>query len=104
MLQAVSLAPGQFKEQGSAKWGDCSRLVADIIATHDAGAEVDGSFSAKIQRRLASTVPPRPIVNVDFKTTTEFLVRMCAEGQEAENIFQCQRASSLIVSAPHPGA
>lgn len=51
--------------------------------THKLGKTVPGSFSTKIQRRLASTVPPRPIVEVDFNDSLHTLKQLCADCEEA---------------------
>jgi len=51
--------------------------------THQLGKAVPGSFSTKIQRRLASTVPPRPIVEVDFREALEKLKQLCLDCEEA---------------------
>ncbi|KAF2199983.1 amino-acid N-acetyltransferas-like protein subunit Mak10 [Delitschia confertaspora ATCC 74209] len=59
-----------------------SNLVA-INVTHQLGKPVEGSFSTKIQRRLASTVPPRPIVVLEFKDAFEKLKQLCADCEEA---------------------
>ena len=57
--------------------------MATIRATHQLGQVVPGAFSSKMQRRLASTVPPRPIVELDFKDALEKLQHICADCEEA---------------------
>lgn len=64
-------------------WPPLVPKVDEIESTHHLGKPVPGSFSTKIQRRLASTVPPRPIVEVDFKEALQNLRQICADCEEA---------------------
>lgn len=57
--------------------------IDEIRDTNQLGKPVPGSFSTKIQRRLASTVPPRPIVDVDFKEALQNLKQLCVDCEEA---------------------
>ena len=41
-------------------------IVGRIRDTHSSGVSLPKAFSLKIQRTLASSVPPRPVVRVDF--------------------------------------
>jgi len=47
-------------------WQDIAEAFDDIKNTHKLGVPVTDSFSSKIQRRLASTVPPKPMVELSF--------------------------------------
>lgn len=51
--------------------------------THQLGQVVPGAFSTKMQRRLASTVPPRPIVELEFKDALEKLKQLAGDCEEA---------------------
>ena len=64
-------------------WPPVVPKIDEMHDTHQLGKPVPGSFSTKIQRRLASTVPPRPIVDVDFKEALQNLKQMCADCEEA---------------------
>jgi hypothetical protein len=70
-------------EHMSSSWPPVSQGMAAIKATHQLGEAVPGAFSSKMQRRLASTVPPRPIVELDFKDAFEKLQHICADCEEA---------------------
>ncbi len=54
-----------------------------LKTTHQLGQVVPAAFSAKMQRRLASTVPPRPIVELDFQDALAKLQQLCIDCQEA---------------------
>lgn len=48
-------------------WSRLAKQVEDVVKSHSLGKAVPDAFSAKIQRRLASTAPPRPIADVKFE-------------------------------------
>lgn len=67
----------------STYWPPILQSISTITSTHQLGKIVPGSFSTKMQRRLASTVPPRPIVELDFKDALEKLRQLCIDCKEA---------------------
>jgi hypothetical protein len=67
----------------SHSWPPVTKGVQTLKNTHQLGQVVPGAFSTKMQRRLASTVPPRPIVELDFKDALEKLQQLCADCDEA---------------------
>ncbi|KAK2766208.1 hypothetical protein FQN54_007724 [Arachnomyces sp. PD_36] len=60
-------------------------LVCQIEESMPRGKPVEEAFSLKLQRKLASTVPPRPMVNVDTKEAMAHLRRLC---QDAADVLQ----------------
>jgi hypothetical protein len=64
-------------------WPSILSHLPEITATHHLGKPVPDSFSTKIQRKLASTVPPRPIVDLAFSSATEKLQQLCTDCSEA---------------------
>lgn len=64
-------------------WPPILQNITAISSTHQLGKIVPGSFSTKIQRRLASTVPPRPIVELEFKDALETLKQLRTDCEEA---------------------
>ena len=64
-------------------WPPVKDRIHTLKNTHQLGQAVPGGFSTKMQRRLASTVPPRPIVELDFKDALEKLQQLCADCEEA---------------------
>ena len=51
-------------------------------------------FSAKIQRRLASNIPPRPIVDVSFDDSYEYLNQLCQNEKEVYRVLIHSSGSS----------
>ncbi|KAI8943707.1 hypothetical protein NX059_001688 [Plenodomus lindquistii] len=64
-------------------WPPVLESLQNIKTSHDLGKAVPGAFSSKIQRRLASTVPPRPIVDLSFTDTTTQLQNLISDCTEA---------------------
>ena len=80
------------------RWNEVYELIPDLVLTKGCGIPAERFFSAKVQRRLASTVPPRPIVNISFDEACAHLKRLCLEGQEVYKVLECQGGSNIIVS------
>lgn len=65
-------------------------LLETIQATRSTETPVPDAFTLKIQRRLASTVPPRPMVTIDDGRTFEYLKRFLTD---CENVYTTRTAS-----------
>jgi hypothetical protein len=77
-------------EQLDRYWSPILYSLPSINATQQLGKSVPGSFSTKIQRRLASTVPPRPIVELEFKDAFAKLQQLCLDCEEATRFTSLQ--------------
>ncbi|KAL2759451.1 hypothetical protein ACRALDRAFT_1074260 [Sodiomyces alcalophilus JCM 7366] len=78
--------------------GPCREALAtldSIKETHSLGTPVPAAFSAKLQRRLASTMPPRPIVHLSFDDATGHLLRLLRDGIETANVLDYHDSQSL---------
>ena len=96
MLLAVDLDDG-IDERRADAWKSCLQILPIMQQTGNLGTPVDAAFSAKIQRRLASSVPPRPVVQISFDAAHSFLRRICASAHEAFNLLRCNNATSAMV-------
>lgn len=79
----IALSPDYSMSYLDKYWPPVSGTLPVIETTHNLGRPVPGSFSTKLQRRLASTVPPRPVVELEFKDALERLVQLCVDCEEA---------------------
>lgn len=68
-------------------WKNIPHFITPVKKTHDLGQPVPSSFSPKIQRRLASTVPPKPMVEMKFLDAIANLEQMRGDCQEALRII-----------------
>jgi hypothetical protein len=78
-------------------WEELSRTLPELKTSHQLGKPVPESFSIKLQRKLASTVPPRPMVNVSFEDAFEHLERLCQDGVTASEVMNYHDSHSLMV-------
>ncbi|KAK0113641.1 hypothetical protein ONS95_013887 [Cadophora gregata] len=95
-LQAVEAADSRTSENPKQLWSDLLAFVPDLKSTLPFGKPFPSSFSIKIQRKLASTVPPRPIVEVGQDTAFEHLERLCLDASVAVEVLKYYDSHSLL--------
>lgn len=78
-------------------WEYCLRELPVLLKTRSLGIPVNRAFSATIQRRLASTIPPRPIVEISFEQAHEHLRRTCQYIGESNRFRDYYGGSNLMV-------
>ena len=78
-------------------WEQCLDLLPALMKSHKLSIPVEGSFNIKIQRRLASSVPPRPIVNISFDEAFAFFSRLCQNAKDAYRMLEYHGSSHLLV-------
>ncbi|KAL8950532.1 MAG: hypothetical protein Q9222_003442 [Ikaeria aurantiellina] len=77
-------------------WRQCTELVPELQKTHRIGKPVTEAFSVKIQRRLASSVPPRPMVCINSEDAFPFLSRLCRDAADAHHILDYNGTSNIL--------
>ena len=97
-LHALSVDLGILEGGSNPHWDDSSDLVQSIQQSHHVGKLVAQAFSAKIQRKLASTVPPRPIVDLGFDDALVHLKRLCQDGKDVVHVRDYQGSNEMMVS------
>ncbi|OAA59319.1 Mak10 subunit, NatC N(alpha)-terminal acetyltransferase [Cordyceps fumosorosea ARSEF 2679] len=96
-LEAVASAENTMNfAKAQAPWIEAADVLPVIGKTHALAKAVDDAFSAKLQRKLASTMPPRPIVKLDFKEAFAHLSRMFEDGREAVNVLKYTDSQCLL--------
>lgn len=84
--------------QRATLWECCLALLPTLSQTTKLGKPVSESISIKIQRRLASSAPPRPIINISFDDAFAQLNRLCQNARDAYRILDYHGGSHLLVS------
>ncbi len=79
-------------------WERCLELLPTLSQTNKLGKPVLDSFSIKIQRRLASSVPPRPLISISFDDAFAHLSRQCHNAKDAYRVLDYHGGSHLLVS------
>ena len=95
-LSAISSS--QKHELNAQHWQRCLEILTSLSLGTKISGDLHPSFSAKIQRRLASSVPPRPIIAISHQSAHDFIERLCEDAMELERATQCTRAGSILVS------
>ena len=96
LLSAVRL-DGFLDQQRAKLWEECLELLPMLSQTNKLGVPSENSFSIKIQRKLASSVPPRPIVKISFDEALARLSGICQNARDAYRILDTQTATRLVV-------
>lgn len=97
----ISLGQNSHSNQPNS-WEDCLIELPILLKTRPLGIPVKPAFSATIQRRLASTIPPRPIVEISFEEAHEHLRRTCQYIGEANRFRDYYGGSHLMVCLAQP--
>ena len=97
-LQAVAMRlNGGNQPHYGELWDKCSSIIPNLLESREYGVPVHASFSEKIQRRLASTVPPRPMVNISFHEAYAHLKQLCRDGKDVVRVLQCRGGNDIMV-------
>ncbi|KAL7795191.1 Mak10 subunit, NatC N-terminal acetyltransferase domain-containing protein [Trichoderma ceciliae] len=96
-LDAVE-CPKHMKEPDLAKkpWKEGLAVLPALNQTHSLASPVDEAFSAKLQRKLASTMPPRPIVQLEFDVAFVHLKSLFADGLELIDVLHYTDSQCLL--------
>lgn len=71
--------------------------LGTLAETMSLGKPVPEAFSTKIQRKLASTVPPRPIVQISQETAIAHAKRLCQDAIDMQQILDYRGPSNFKV-------
>ncbi|KAI1869043.1 uncharacterized protein JN550_006030 [Neoarthrinium moseri] len=94
-MELVSLRKAN-PESLKTPWIMMDGLLEHLKKQHPLGTPVPEAFSTKIQRSLASTMPPRPIVQLTFDDTYSHFKRMAQDGKDAMDILKYSDPQSLL--------
>ncbi|KAJ2989021.1 hypothetical protein NUW58_g3676 [Xylaria curta] len=97
-LDAVDLSVirNDTSERPKLPWVRMRHLIDDIEKQHGLGKLVPEAFSTKLQRRLASTMPPRPMVKLSFEESIAHFKRFFQNGNEVIDVLQYTDPQSLL--------
>lgn len=78
-------------------FASCLSALDVIAGTVAIGKPVPEAFSLKIQRRLASTVPPRPIVHISPEDALAHLKRLCQDAIDMQQMLDYRGPNNFKV-------
>jgi hypothetical protein len=96
-LSAVETANSRTFPTQKGLWLDLLTYVPKLKSSIKLGKPVPSSFSVKIQRKLASTVPPRPIVEVSNAAAFNHLENLCRDASAVVDVLRYHDSQSLMV-------
>lgn len=100
MLRALELAELRANPESlKLPWKQATYVWENVNQSHGLGKPVPEAFSTKLQRRLASTLPPRPIVQLSFEETYINFRGLLEDAIEVNNVLRYTDSQSLLVSA-----
>ncbi|KAL2834209.1 Mak10 subunit, NatC N-terminal acetyltransferase-domain-containing protein [Aspergillus cavernicola] len=76
----------------------CLLMLPTLKESSHMGQPVPEAFSWKIQRKLASTVPPRPMVRISLEDALAHLKRLCQDGIHLNQILDYRGPYNLRVA------
>ncbi|KAF9883813.1 hypothetical protein FE257_002750 [Aspergillus nanangensis] len=82
----------------SAHFTSCVSQLPALAKSISLGKSVPESFSLKIQRKLASTVPPRPMVKISPEDALAHLKRLCQDAVDVLDILNYRGPHNLKVA------
>ncbi|KAI0182140.1 Mak10-domain-containing protein [Hypoxylon sp. FL1284] len=97
-LRAIDLATLRKANPDSLKtpWIQMSGLLEHINKQHSLAKPVPEAFSTKLQRRLASTMPPRPMVQPSFEESYTHFKRLFQDGIDVMDVLKYAEPQSLL--------
>lgn len=103
-LRAINLMELRNANPDSLKtpWIQMQGILEKIREQHPLGKPVPEAFSTKLQRRLASTMPPRPIVQASFEETCTHFQQMFRDGIDITEVLKYADSQSLLVRPSTP--
>ncbi|KAI2616365.1 Mak10-domain-containing protein [Hypomontagnella submonticulosa] len=97
-LRAIDLSGLRKANPDSLKmpWVQMTGLIEHIKKQHPLGKPVKEAFSTKLQRRLASTMPPRPMVQPSFEESFDHFKQLFQDGINIMDILKYSEPQSLL--------
>ncbi|KAI1382762.1 Mak10-domain-containing protein [Hypoxylon trugodes] len=97
-LRAIDLSGLRKANPDSLKmpWVQMNGLLEHISKQHSLGKPVPEAFSTKLQRRLASTMPPRPMVQPSFEESHGHFKQLFQDGIDVMDVLKYSEPQSLL--------
>ncbi|KAH6851288.1 Mak10 subunit, NatC N-terminal acetyltransferase-domain-containing protein [Chaetomium sp. MPI-CAGE-AT-0009] len=96
-LRAIELSELRSDPESlSLPWSQMQGVWEVVNKSRHLGKPAPEAFSTKIQRRLASTMPPRPIVQPSAEETHEHFKKLIADGINVLNVLHYSDSQSLL--------
>ena len=96
LLAAVS--PDAVIQKGNKyQWIVCGEVAKRLSEGHALATPVPDAYSIKLQRRLATTMPPRPVVEISFKDAMAYLNMLCLGCEGTYEVMNFNGFATMLV-------
>ena len=82
-------------------WQSVRDATSYLKTSHDLGTPTEAAFSSKIQRRLSSSTPPRPMLVIAWDDAMKRFDHICADTIEANRLTSNDGVSPFSSSRDH---
>lgn len=97
ILKALEQDTGPLKARTKSSLS-CISLLHGVRVTSNLGKPVNEAFSTKIQRALASSVPPRPMVTIKFSEALSHFETLCHDAADVDQILETDGSEDLFTA------
>lgn len=101
-LSALQQDVDVLETRSAENFTSCIAQLRPLTETVALGKPVPDAFSLKIQRKLASTVPPRPMVNITSDDALAHLKRLCQDAIDMQQMLDYTGPSNFKVCTLEP--
>lgn len=86
-----------IQSESTEHFASCLSQVPSITDSVSLGKPIPEAFSEKVQRKLASTVPPRPIVKISIEDALGHMKRLCQDAIDLKEVLDYRGAHNTRV-------
>lgn len=86
-----------IQSKSTEHFASCLSQVPSMTDSVSLGKPIPEAFSEKIQRKLASTVPPRPIVKISIENALGHMKRLCQDAIDLKEVLDYRGAHNTRV-------
>ena len=96
LIKAMAIAPDPDMSPSalSDAWKPVSKLLYSVQASHKTGVPLKQAFTTKIPYGLASTIPPKPVIDISFDEAIATLMSICKDSQDATVVLKIEANES----------
>ena len=98
LLTALEADATNLNERRAAGYRSCVILLKSLQETSEMGRSVPEACSLKIQKRLASSVPPRPMVSLEKNEAFTDFQKFCRDAADVDQIISAETNQSFLTT------
>lgn len=96
MLYAV-MDNGRLELSVKDLWRKCEEAISVVEWTHSIAVPTPGSYSQELQFKIASSIPPKPLAELDWQAALQTLRNLTHSAAEAYLILNFEGFENLLV-------